>query len=197
MWRQTCSTGRLRRALSRFANVTTEVERTSVRHGSDGSRPTLEQRFELRGPHVDRAMVSDVLMTAPMLGARSIFGERPGTEGAGSDGSRHLRGFSPVRGFVFDVDLRRIDEGFVVRLSQPGRRKPYLHGDMLWIVDDTPGGAVLDEQINTGRALQVVDEPLGGAPRSLRRRLFFRVGHKQVMLGATRNIGALIDARSS
>ena len=167
------------------------VERTSVDHGSRDGLPTLEQRFEFSGSRVDGAALADVLMSAPLLGERSIFGKRPGADSATADGHRHIRGFSPVPGFVFDVGLRPVTDGFAVRLGQPARSRPFLDGEMLWIVADLPNGAVLDEQINTERALETV-EPLSGAARSVRRWMFFRVGHKQVMQGATKNIAALI-----
>ena len=84
-----------------------------------------------------------------------------------------------------------------MRFTQPDRVVPYLQGDLLWSInDDVAKGAVLDEQVNTERALQVVSDPLDGDRRSLRRWLFFRIGHKQVMRGATRNIAALLDRRS-
>lgn len=69
-----------------------------------------------------------------------------------------------------DVDLTQLDRSLVLRFSQP-------------------------EQINTDRALQIVGQPLGGRKTSLRRWLFFRLGHQRVMVGATKAIAALLDDR--
>ena len=52
--------------------------------------------------------------------------------------------------------------------------------------------AILDEQINTAAAFDAGAGPLTGPRPSLRRWLFFRMGHQQVMAGATRNIASLI-----
>ena len=174
--------------------MTTVVGRTAFVQSYRSGRGTLEQRFLFEG--VDADAIADVLLTAPLVGEGSVFGTRPGEEGIRTDRSRNLRGFSPAPGFRFDVDLTQRDEGFVVRFSQPDRKVPYLQGDLLWSIDDQAEGAVLDEQINTERALGVVSEPLGGPGQSVRRWLFFRLGHKQVMLGAARNIAALLDRRS-
>jgi hypothetical protein len=65
------------------------------------------------------------------------------------------------------------------------------------MVEDGADGAVLSEHINTERAFQVAKEPLRGSRPSLRRRLFFRVGHKRVMSEATNNIAALLDRETS
>ena len=69
---------------------------------------------------------------------------------------------------------------------------PYLQGSFVWAVSDAGDGAVFDEQINTERALQVAAEPLTGPRPSLRRWLFFRAGHKQVMAKATANLATLV-----
>lgn len=156
----------------------------------DGSM-TLQQRFRFHG--VDAAAVSNVLLTAPLVGQDSIFGTRPGAEGPRTDRGRILRGFSPAPGFRFDVDLRLEDENlFVVRFAQPDRRVPYLQGSFAWLITDEHDGAVFDEQINTPGALEIVAESLTGPMRSVRRWLFFRVGHKQVMAKATSNVASLL-----
>ncbi len=165
------------------------VRRLAMRHGSHRGRRTLEQRFLFDG--ASAAVLAGLLSTAPLTGDGSIFGTRPGEEEA-TEGGRRLRGFSPVPGFRFDVDLKPLEDGvFVVRFSQPGRRAPYLQGELTWTLRDVPDGAVLDEQINTEHALAVVAEPLGGPRPSLRRLLFFRMGHQRVMDGATGNLAAL------
>ncbi len=165
------------------------ARRVSVVRGRHAGRPTLEQRFVLAG--ADAEAVVDALLSAPLVGERSVFGDRPGQETGGGAG-RRLGGFSPAPGFRFDVELTPAgDRRFVVRFAQPGRRVPYLQGGFTWTVRDGPHGAELDEQINTPDALAVAGEPLGGPRRSLRRWLFFRVGHAQVMKAATANLAAL------
>jgi hypothetical protein len=172
------------------------VRRTAFSQSYVQGRGSLEQRFEFAGDGVNAGAIADVLLTAPLIGENSVFGSRSGRERGHTNRSRSVRGFSPAPGFRFDVDLTRRDEGFRVRFSQPDLDVPYLQGDLLWVISDEPEGAVLDEQINTGLALQAVSEPLGGPGRSLRRYLFFRVGHKQVMRGASRNIAALLERRN-
>jgi len=109
--------------------------------------------------------------------------------------SRTLRGFSPAPGFRFDVELTKHENGvFRVQFSQPDRKVPYLGGGFVWMVTDDGDGAVFDEHINTERAAEVAGEPLSGPRPSLRRWLFFRAGHRQVMARATANIAALLDA---
>lgn len=162
------------------------------RQGGD----TLHQRFRFQGPGVSAAAIADVLATEPMVGERSIFGTRPGREVSGPGRTRGVRGFSPAPGFRFDVDVTEQDGSLVLRFSQPDRREPYLEGEALWTISDDADGAVLDEQINTERALEVVTQPLDGPRRSLRRWLFFRLGHRRVMAGAMDNIAALLDDRA-
>jgi hypothetical protein len=174
--------------------MTIDVSRVAhelIRHQG---RDALAQRFLFAGARA--AAVADVLLAALLAGDSSVFGNRPGVEIERSDTSRRMRGFSPAPGFRFDVELtHRGEDGFAVRFSQPDRRVPYLRGDLLWTITDEADGAVLDEQINTERALQSLDAPLGGDRPSLRRWLFFRVGHRQVMLGATKNIAAILPTR--
>lgn len=170
--------------------MTTAV-RTEHRLGKRDGYTTLEQRFRFDG--VDATAVTSVLMTAPLVGADSIFGNRPGTEVTHTAQRRSLQGFSPAPAFRFNVDMElRNQSEFVVRFTQPLRRVPYLQGSFLWTVTDEGDGAVFDEQMNTARALAVSSEPLGGPRPSLRRWLFFRAGHKQVMANATGNIASLL-----
>jgi len=171
------------------------VRRVAYVHGSRQGRDTLEQRFRFEGQAANAAAVADVLLNEPMTGDDSVFGSRPGKETRRTEESWSISGFSPAPGFRFDVDITHRNGDFHVRFTQPDRSAPYLQGDLLWVISDEPDGAILDEQINTQRALDVVAEPLGGDRPSLRRWLFFRIGHKQVMQGATRNIGALLDRR--
>ncbi len=161
-----------------------------MRRGSHEGRTTLEQQFRFEG--ASAGALVDVLLSAPLVGAGSVFGTRPGREEARNGEGRRLRGFSPAPGFRFDVDLTRWDGGFMVRFSQPARRVPYLQGGLLWALRDVEGGVVLDEQINTEAALVAGAQPLGGPRPSLRRWLFFRAGHPQVMKRATRNLAALV-----
>lgn len=169
------------------------VERTRYVRGSAGDLTTLEQRFRFTGDGASSAAIARVLLTAPLTGVNSIFGDRPGEESERTDVKRTLRAFSPAPGFRFDVDLVRVNQGaFRVRFSQPDRDVPYLHGTLVWTVEDEDDGAILLEEINTERALMVADEPVRGSRRSLRRWLFFRAGHKQVMSRATSNIAALL-----
>ncbi len=169
------------------------VKRTDHSLTSRDGRSVLEQRFRFEGQRATADAIAEILMTAPLVGEGSIFGRRPGTEGIGSQDSRTLKDFSPVVGFQFDVDMRR--EGahsFVVRFSQPGRRVPYLQGDAVWTLLGSDDGVTFDEQINTAAALGLGKQPLDGPRLSLRRWLFFRVGHKQVMAGATKSIAGLL-----
>ncbi len=166
-----------------------------VRSRVDG-RDTLEQRFQFNGRGADANAITDILLTAPLIGDNSVFGSRPGEETNATDRARTVRGFSPAPGFRFDVDITQPDGMFLVRFSQPERNVRYLQGDLLWTVRDDSAGAVLDEQINTQQALEAGAEPLGGPRWSLRRWLFFRMGHKQVMTGASHNIAALVDRRN-
>lgn len=166
------------------------VRRVSAVHGAYQGRSTLVQQFRFEGSSA--ATIADLLRTAPLVGAGSVFGERPGDDEQREGEGRRLRGFSPAPGFRFDVDLTRWDGGFMVRFSQPARRVPYLQGGLLWALRDVEGGVVLDEQINTEAALVAGAQPLGGPRPSLRRWLFFRAGHPQVMKRATRNLAALV-----
>ncbi len=174
----------------------TTVVRTHHVIGSRQGLTTLEQRFRFEGDGANPAAIVGILLTAPLTGDDSVFGNRPGNEGPRGDSSRTLRGFSPAPGFRFDVDLAQQDDGvFLVRFSQPDRKAPYLQGDLVWRVVDEGDGTVLDEEINTERAFEVASEPLSGPRPSLRRWLFFRVGHKQVMSRATNNIAVLLNGQ--
>lgn len=168
------------------------VRRTNHEWTYRSGRGTLAQRFVFDG--ADARAICDVLLTAPLVGERSIFGSRPGREHGRSSTSRTMRGFSPAPGFRFDVDLTAIEPCvFLVQFSQPDLQVPYLRGDVLWTISNEDGSAVFEEEINTDRALAVVAEPLGGPEPSLRRWLFFRAGHGRVMLAATSNIAALVE----
>lgn len=186
----------------------TGVRRTRHDRGRRGDETSLAQTFEFPDG-ITASAISDVLRSAPLVGADSVFGERPGDE-HGRDGphdsptrssstpsSRRLSGFSPAPGFTFDVDLaEREPDVFVVSFSQPDRATPYLAGDAVWIVADGPASAraCLDEEINTERAGSFGADPLTGSRPSLRRWLFFRIGHAQVMRDATTRIASLAAA---
>lgn len=174
----------------------TKVIRTRSVLGRRGNLTTLEQQFRFTG--ASAGAVTGLLLTAPLTGPDSIFGDRPGTEDPGSESTRTLRGFSPAPGFRFDVELSRPEKHvLLVRFSQPDRRVPYLRGELVWRVFDENGAAVLEEQINTERAMEVASDPLTGPRPSLRRWLFFRAGHKQVMSRATDNLASLLDRHDS
>lgn len=172
----------------------TSVTRTEHVLGSREGLTTLQQTFRFSGEGVNAAAIADLLLTAPLTGNPSVFGDRPGEEGPRTGSSRTLRNFSPAPGFRFDVELADLGDGvFLVRFSQPDRDTPYLQGGLVWVVQDGDDGAVLTEHVNTERALEVANEPLSGSQPSLRRWLFFRAGHKRVMSEATNNIAALLE----
>ena len=177
------------------------VQRTRHEVGRRGGDTTLVQTFRFGGG-VTSAAIAGVLRGAPLVGPDSIFGERPGSEehvdatsGSTSGSSRRLSGFSPVPGFRFDVELSEPEPGvFMASFSQDDRRTPYLAGDAVWFVNDGPDGrgdAVFEEEINTERAAGVGARPLTGPKPSLRRWLFFRLGHAKVMSGATSQMARL------
>lgn len=179
------------------------MRRTRHEVGRHAGRTTLAQtfRFENRpGSNgvITAVAIGEALRTAPLVGpeeTRSIFGDRPGEEQVGERdeaGSRRLRGFSPAPGFRFDVDLTEREPGvFVVSFSQPGMRSPYLEGDAVWLLGDVDHEVTFEEEINTERALAAGATPLTGPRPSLRRWLFFRVGHAKVMTDATGRIAGL------
>ena len=168
-----------------------DVRRVAVEHGRHLGQPTLVQQFLFTDDGVTAPSIVELFLKAPLTGDNSIFGSRPGEERASAKDSRRVRSFSPAPGFRFDVELNRCEDGFIVGFAQPGQKNPYLQGQLLWIVEDHPDGVLLNEQINTARALESVDRPVGGAKRSLRRWLFFKVGHKQVMSRAADNLAQL------
>lgn len=164
-----------------------------ARHGKRAGLFTLEQRFWIEGARADR--VATILWNEPLIGARSILGDRPGARSREEGGRRIVEGFSPVPGFRFDVILERRERlVYVVRFGQPEREVPYLKGECAWLLSDGEHGALFDEQINTDRAMEHIREPLTGPRPSLRRWLFFRVGHLLVMDQALRNIAALCSS---
>ena len=159
---------------------------------------TLSQTFTFPGATAEE--VAHVLATAPLVGDSSIFGART-TESTSTDGAvRSVIGFEPVPIPLlrFDVTMtqQRADDGatIVLEFRQPSRRRPYLAGQFVWLIGDGDGdsGAVLQEEINTPAALDLVDEPLHGTPFSLRRLLFFSGGHRRLMQDVIGNIGALL-----
>lgn len=133
-----------------------------------------------------------------MFGADSLFGGARHTRTSDEEGARVVEGFSPVPGFVFDFEVRRAEgdeSAFVVRFEQPQRRTPYLAGGFVWWIEPVgeDGGedrCRLREEINTPAALALAPA-LGGPRPSLRRWLFFRVGHGQVMQSLTQGLARL------
>lgn len=160
---------------------------------------TLAQTF--RFPGADAAGIARLLATAPLVGEESIFGQRAGR--ATSDGGvRRLLGFEPVPVPLlrFDVALRQeaMPTGLwvLVEFTQPGRRRPYLEGQFVWLLSDITGatGAELREEINTPAALEIVDRPLHGHRFSFRRSLFFAGGHRRLVRDVVANIRTLLES---
>ena len=151
---------------------------------------TLEQRFVFEGATTEKLV--QVLWAHPLVGAGSIFGEQA-REGQDTPKGRIARGFRPAAGFEFDVRLKREGEGlFIVNFSQPSRATPFLDGDALWMIYESPTGegAVLVEHINDKTALEKRAAPLTGSKPSLRRWLFFKFGHASAMDTITARIAA-------
>ena len=68
----------------------TTVVRTGYVLGSRQGLTTLKQRFRFDGDGANAAAIAGVLLTAPLTGAESVFGDRPGEEGPRTDASRTL-----------------------------------------------------------------------------------------------------------
>lgn len=101
--------------------MTTAV-RTNHALGSRQGLTTLEQRFRFAGDGARAIAIARLLLTARLTGADSVFGARPGDEGARTESSWTLRRFSPAPGHRFDVHLTQQDDStFLVRFSQPDR----------------------------------------------------------------------------
>lgn len=163
----------------------------------------LTQTFRFPGASKDR--LAEILATAPLLGEDSIFGDRRVRSTSTDTGVRQAIGFepAPIPLLRFDVKLRQqvTDDDLttvILDFDQPGRSRPYLTGQFLWLLTDEPGTtAVLQEEINTPTALNVVDRPLHGAPLSFRRWLFFAGGHQRLMKDVTANLKLLLEPNSS
>jgi hypothetical protein len=164
------------------------VERVGrARLGTRERSHTLEQQFRFKGTTADA--ITHALLNQPLVGDGSVFGNRPGREEPAAGAGRYLRGFSPAPTFRFDVTIRQVAPNtFVVGFAQPDRPTPYLEGEIVWFLSNDNDDAIFDEQINTPRALEHATKPLSGTRRSLRRWLFFRMGHKRVMDDAVKNI---------
>ncbi len=114
-------------------------------------------------------------------------------------------GFQPVPLPLlrFDVELRQrrreTDTEVIVEFSQPHLKRPYLVGQFVWLLGDTDdgSGAVLQEEINTPAALEIVERPLHGHALSIRRFLFFAGGHKRLMESVAANLRRLLDQTDS
>jgi hypothetical protein len=103
------------------------VERTNHLVGSRQGLTTLEQRFRFGGDGANAAAVAGVMLTAPLTGGDSVFGDRPGEEGPRADSSRTLRGFSPLLRLSLDRDARRPGPSYLVEVvdRNPGTT-PYF-----------------------------------------------------------------------
>lgn len=159
----------------------------------------LTQTFRFREATKDR--LAEILATAPLVGENSIFGNRRVGSTSTEAGIRQAIGFepAPIPLLRFDVKLQQqvTDDLITVILDfeQPGRVRPYLAGQFVWLLSDEPGPtAVLREEINTPAALSIVEQPLHGSPMSFRRWLFFAGGHQRLMKDATDNLEHLLKA---
>lgn len=164
-------------------------------HGRDTlGRDTLVQRFRFEG--ATAAELAELLWTGPLVGSPAIFAGKGSDGSTDEPGARSIRGFRPAPGFRFDVRMERAgDLAFVVAFTQPDRAVPYLAGGLAWSFADDGADALLDEQINTAAARALGAEPLGGPRPSLRRWLFFRVGHGAVMDAMVANLDGLRSAQ--
>ena len=165
-----------------------------MRHRANGL-VVYQQQFRFPGRTADE--LASALTTAPLIGASSVFGERsgatvvdlPGTDEAPL--TRTVHNFPPAPGFRFDVTICPVEDRlFTVTFAQPDRTSPYLSGVLLWLLEDSDGGALLTEDINTERSLEF-GPPVTGTGFSVRRWLFFTVGHKKVMDLAMDNLARL------
>lgn len=158
----------------------------------------LTQSFRFPGASKDR--LAEILATAPLVGENSIFGNRKVTSTSTDADVRCAIGFepAPIPLLRFDVKLRQQvadtnRTSVVLDFDQPGRSRPYLAGQFLWLLTDEPDTtAVLREEINTPTALGIVDRPLHGSPMSVRRWLFFAGGHQRLMKDVAANLRLLL-----
>lgn len=153
---------------------------------------TLNQRFVFENVTTER--LTKVIWERPLVGNGAIFGNLA-REGQDTPKGRLARDFRPAPTFCFDVRIRKEAEGmFIVNFSQPGRDVPYLAGDALWTIYDSPTGegALLVEHINDLTAVEKRCLPLTGAKPSLRRWFFFRFGHANVMDTLVKRVAALL-----
>lgn len=175
--------------------VTVKREGKSI-HGKKDGKPSLVQKFTFSS--TTGAAVAFTLLNKPFTGKESLFGPTPGSETpTEAKNERHMKDFSPVPGFVFDVHFeQKTPSVFIVTFSQPKRKKAFLKGQAVWTITEGENGTVLlDEQVNTDVSVEHGAEPLvGEGGWSLRRSLFFKVGHKQVMTNLTTNIAKLLNA---
>ncbi|NNF56154.1 MAG: hypothetical protein HKN03_17130 [Acidimicrobiales bacterium] len=162
----------------------------------DAKLRELAQTFHFPGS--SQVQLAHVLATAPLVGDGSIFGSRAVKSTRTSGSVRRATGFepAPIPLLRFDVEISQeiISTGTLVLLefSQPHRRRPYLAGQFVWLLEDAPDMAVLREEINTPAALEIVKTPLHGSPLSFRRWLFFKGGHQRLMNEVAANIGTLL-----
>lgn len=160
---------------------------------------TLTQTFRFPGATMDD--LARVLADAPLVGERSIFGQRKAKSTESHGEVRQMHGFEPVPVPLlrFDVEMRqrRTEAGvqIIVEFSQPELKRPYLAGQFVWLLSDSDDrtAAVLREEINTPTALAIVERPLSGHRFSLRRFLFFSGGHERLMKAVASNIGRLLE----
>ena len=158
---------------------------------------TLSQTF--RFSETSMGDLARVLAKAPLTGAGSIFGNRKTKSTSTQAEVRKMIGFQPVPVplLQFDVEMRqnRTEERVevLIEFSQPELTRPYLAGQFVWLLTNTDEGAVLQEEINTPRALSIVEQPLHGHRLSLRRLLFFAGGHQRLMKDVVANLRNLLS----
>ena len=158
-----------------------------------------EIRQTFRFASTSSKALADVLATAPLVGADSIFGIRNVESTWTGAGERHLKGFepAPIPLLRFDIHMQHRLTGsgafVVLEFSQPECVRPYLAGQFVWALEDGPDGtALLREEINTLAALEIVSRPLHGSSLSFRRWLFFAGGHQRLMKEVAANVRSLL-----
>lgn len=160
----------------------------------------LAQTF--RFPGSTTSQLANLLATAPLVGPESIFGPRTVESSSTKDNVRYAVGFepAPIPLLRFDVEISQEDTGSGTRVllefTQPQRQRPYLVGQFVWMLEDTPDGVILREEINTSAALEIVSRPLHGSALSVRRWLFFKGGHQRLMKDTSGNIRELLATES-
>lgn len=160
----------------------------------------LAQTFRFSG--VTERQLARVLATAPLVGVGSVFGVRTAKSTSTSGTVRRAIGFepAPIPLLRFDVEMTQQETSsgtyVLLEFTQPQRRRPYLAGQFVRLLKTESDATVLQEEINTRAALEIVSRPLHGSALSPRRWLFFKGGHQRLMKGVAGNIRALLAAET-